>query len=80
MELNIEGGKHWWCLVRLGGVLIDSSRSLGAKVAGLGVKIECVDAVFTMGARELYAAIHPLGTVSIHCMNCNLLGEGRGAR
>ena len=54
--------------MRFGGMLTDGGRGLGAEVAALGVEIECANAVFTVGAGELYAVLDALGAIGFHCL------------
>lgn len=63
--------------MRLGSVLIDSGRGLGAEVAVLGVEIECTDAVFATGTLELHSPLDPTGGVVSHGLIVVLCIEGR---
>ena len=67
-------------MVRLGGVMVDGGRGLGAQVAGFRIEIERGDAVGTARARELYAVLDALGPVGFHLLNCSpAAGEGEDA-
>jgi len=52
--------------MRFSGVLVDGGCGLGAKVAGLGVKIQRADAVITVRAGEFHAALDALNLIGLH--------------
>ena len=58
-------------MVGFAGVIIDRGGGLGAEVAGLGVEIQSADAVGTVRARELHAALDALDSVGFHWLNCS---------
>ena len=64
--------------MRLGGVIVDHGRGLGAEVAGFGVEFQRADAVFTLRAGELHAALDALDSVSFHCIDCSPFASGGG--
>ena len=64
--LAIGGWNHHGLVVGFGGVIVDGGGGLGAEVAGFGVEIEGADAVSTVGAGELHAALDALDTVGFH--------------
>ena len=55
-------------MVRLGGVSVDHGCGLGAEVAGSRVELQCADAMGTLRAGELHAALDALDSVSFHCL------------
>jgi len=55
--------------VRSGGVSVDGGCGLGAQVAGFGVEIHGTDAVGTLLARELHAALDAFDAIGFHCVN-----------
>ena len=57
--------------MRFGGVIVEGGSGLGAKVTALGVEIEGADAVGTVGAGELHAALDALDFVGFHWVDCN---------
>jgi hypothetical protein len=58
-----------------GSVIIDGGCGLGAEISGLGVEIERADAVGTVRAQELHAALDALDSVCFHCMDCIVCGD-----
>jgi hypothetical protein len=48
------------------GVIVDCGGGLGAEVAGLGVEVKRADAMSTVRARELHAALDSLYFVGFH--------------
>ena len=52
---------------------VDGGCGLGAEVAGFGVEIYGADAVGTLSAVELHAALDALDSVGFHCIDCILL-------
>lgn len=71
--MTIGRRNHHGFMVRVGGMLIDGSRGLGAEVAGLGVEIQRADAVFAARAGEPHSTLDALHAVGFHCLNCNPL-------
>jgi hypothetical protein len=69
--LAIGGGNYHGDVVRFGGVIIDRGCGLGAEVAGPRVEIERADAVGTLRAGELHAALDALDSVGFHYLNCS---------
>jgi len=59
-------------VVGFAGVIIDRGGGLRAKVTRLGVEVQSADAVGTVRARELHAALDALDSVGFHCLNCSL--------
>ena len=55
--------------MRLGGVSIDHGCGLGAEVADFRVEVQRADAVFTLRAGELHAALDALDSVGFHYLN-----------
>jgi len=78
--LTIGGGNYQGCVVRLGGVSIDHGCGLGAEVAGLRVEVQRADAVGTLRAGEVHAALDALDSVGFHCLNCSPPQAGAGTR
>ena len=66
--------------MRLGGVIVDHGRGLGAEVAGFRVEVQRADAVFTLRAGELHAALDALNFVGFHYLNCSPRQAGAGKR
>jgi hypothetical protein len=62
-------------VVRLGGMPTNGGGGLGAQVAGLRVKIERADAVFTVRAGEPYTPRHALDAVGFHSCIVTLWGQ-----
>ena len=67
-------------MVRFGGVSIDYGCGLGAEVAGFRVEVQCADAMGTLRAGELHAALDALDSVGFHCLNCSPLHATAGTR
>jgi len=65
-------------VVRFGSVIIDHGCSLGAEVARLGVEVQRADAVRTLRAGELHAALDALDSVGFHYLNCSPSASGSG--
>jgi hypothetical protein len=51
-------------------VIVDGGCGLGAEITGFGVEIERADAVGTVRANELHAALDALDSIGLHCMDC----------
>ncbi len=64
--LTIGGRNYQGRVVRLGGVSIDQGCGLGAEVAGFRVELQCADAMGTLRAGELHAALDALDSVGFH--------------
>jgi hypothetical protein len=75
--LTIGGGNYQGCVVRFGGVIIDHGCGLGAEVARLRVEVQRADAVFTLHAGELHAALDALDSVGFHYLIVFLCKQGR---
>lgn len=52
--------------MRSGGVSVDGGGGLGAQVTGFGVEIQGADAVGTLLARELHAALDAFDAIGFH--------------
>ena len=76
--LTVGGGNYHGHVMGFGGVLVDHGCSLSAEIAGLGVEVQRADAVFTLRAGELHAALDALNSVGFHCMNCSPFASGGG--
>ena len=59
--------------MRFAGVIIDRGCSLSAEVAALGVEVQRADAVCTLSAGELHAALDALDSIGFHWPNCSPL-------
>jgi hypothetical protein len=58
-------------VVSFGGVVVDGGRGLCTQVAGLRVEVESADAMGTVRAGELHAALDALDSVGFHLLNCS---------
>lgn len=65
-------------MVGFGGVIVDHGCGLGAEIAGFGVEVQRADAVFTLHAGELHAALDALDSVGFHYLNCSPSASGSG--
>ena len=59
-------------------VVVDCGRGLGAEVAALRVEVQGADAVCTLGAGELHAALDALDFIGFHLFDCSLSASGSG--
>jgi len=67
--------------MRFGGVIIDRGCGLGAEVAALRVEVQRADAVCTLRARKVHAALDALDAVGfLHYLDCSPLQAGAGTR
>jgi hypothetical protein len=74
--LGIEGREHYGLVVDVGGVLVDGSGGLSAKVAVAGVEVEGADVVGAVGAGELHASLDASdGVEALHNFESSLLVE-----
>ena len=71
--LTIGGRDYHGRRVRFAGVIIDRGCGLSAEVAALGVEVQRGDAVRTLGAGELHAALDALDSIGFHWPNCSPL-------
>ena len=69
--LTIGRGNYRGCRVRFCCVVIDRGRGLGAEIAALGVEVQRADAVCTLRAGELHAALDALNSVGFHWVDCS---------
>jgi hypothetical protein len=69
--LTICGRNYHGLMVSLGRVKIDGGCSLSAEVSGLGIEIERADAMRTVNAGKLHAALDALDFVGFHCLHCS---------
>ena len=69
--LTIRGGDYRGCGVRFAGVIVDRGRGLGAEIAALRVEVQRADAVCTLRAGELHAALDALDLIGFHWPNCS---------
>ena len=76
--MTIRGRDYQRRVVRLGGVSIDRGCGLGAEVAAFCVEVNRADAVGTLGAGELHAALDALDSVGFHCLIVILRTRERG--
>ena len=76
--LTIRRGDYHGRRVRFVGVIINRGRGLSAEVAALGVEVQCADAVCTLCAGELHAALDALDFIGFHWTNCSLSAGGSG--
>jgi len=61
-------------VVNAGGVAVDGSGGLSAKVAIAGIEVECADVVRAASAGKLHAALNPRdGVMPLHNSECSLL-------
>jgi len=74
--LTVGGGNDRRFAVRLSGMSIDRSCSLGAEVARLGVEFEGADAVGAVRAGKLHAALDALDSIGFHYLNCRSSASG----
>ena len=74
--LTFGGGNDQGLVVRFGGVIVNRGCGLRTQVSGLRIEIERGDAVGTVRAGELHAALNALDSIGFHCLNCSLLGVG----
>jgi hypothetical protein len=56
--------------MRSGGMSVDGGCGLGAQVTGFGVEIKGADAVGTLLAGELHAALDAFDAIGFHFLNC----------
>jgi hypothetical protein len=71
--LTIGRRNYRGCRVRFAGVIIDRGCGLSAEVAALGVEVQRADAVCTLGAGELHAALDALDFIGFHWVDCSPL-------
>ena len=76
--LTIGRGDYHGRRVRFAGVIIDRGGGLGAEVAALRVEVQRGDAVCTLGAGELHAALDALDFIGFHWLDCSLSASGSG--
>ena len=76
--LTIGRGNYRGCRVRFAGVIVDRGCGLGAEVAALGVEVQRADAVCTLRASELHAALNALDSIGFHWLDCSPSGGGSG--
>ena len=76
--LTIGRGDYHGRRVRFTGVIIDRGGGLGAEVAALRVEVQRSDAVCTLVAGELHAALDALDFIGFHWVDCSPLGAGAG--
>ena len=76
--LTIGRGNYRGCRVRFAGVIVDRGCGLGAEVAALRVEVQRADAVCTLGAGELHAALDALDFIGFHWLNCSPSASGSG--
>ena len=68
-------------MVNLGGVLVDRSGGLRAKVAIAGIEVECAYVVGAVRAGKLHAALNARDTIeAFHNSECSPFAENRKAR
>jgi len=79
--LGVERGEHNGLVVNFGGVLVDGSCGLGAKIAIARVEVKSADVVGAMGAGEPHASLDASdGVKTLHSIKCSLLARERKAR
>ena len=76
--LTIRRGDDHGRRVRFAGVIINRGRGLSAEVAALRVEVQCADAVCTLRAGELHAALDALDFIGFHLLDCSLSASGSG--
>ena len=76
--LTVGRGNYRGCRVRFAGVIVDRGCGLGAEVAALRVEVQRADAVCTLGAGELHAALDALDFIGFHWLNCSPSAGGSG--
>ena len=76
--LTIGRGNYRGCRVRFACVIIDRGCGLGAEVATLRVEVQRGDAVCTLRAGELHAALDALDSIGFHWPNCSPSASGSG--
>jgi hypothetical protein len=81
---GVERRVGYGLVVDFGGVLDDGGGGLGSQVAEVGVEIERVHMMRTVGAGELHATLDALdGVKALHSLECSLFagqGKERGVR
>ena len=57
-------------------VVIDRGRGLGAEIAALRVEVQRANAVCTLRAGELHAALDALDSIGFHWLDCSPSARG----